>query len=132
MQPFFFYMVLGLLNQLQIFWMLCLIELLGLLTSQGLDMLDFFTNLGVLEFLVRYLALFLLFSVIGGFGWFWMGSLHKNIQLMLEFLRSPFLVLQFSYCILMTFLMILSVILLSMLIILRCMWQYVATTRVGF
>ena len=32
-----------------------------------------------MEFQVRYLALFLLFSVIGGFAWFWMGSLHKNI-----------------------------------------------------
>ena len=46
-----------------------------------------------------------------------MGSLHKNIQLMLEFLKVPFLVLHFSYYTLMTFLM-LSVILLSMLIIL--------------
>ena len=26
-----------------------------------------------------------------------MGSLHKNIQLMLEFLNAPFLVLHFSY-----------------------------------
>ena len=26
-----------------------------------------------------------------------MGSLHKNIQLMLEFLKAPFLVLHFSY-----------------------------------
>ena len=41
-----------------------------------------------------------------------MGNVHKNIQLMLEFLKGPFLVLQFSYYILMTFLMILSVILL--------------------
>ena len=55
--------------------------------------------------------LFLLFSVIDGFRWFWMGSLHKNIQLMLEFLKGPFLVLHFSYYILMNFLM-LSVILL--------------------
>ena len=31
---------------------------------------------------------------------FWMGSLHKNIQLMLEFLNAPFLVLHFSYYIL--------------------------------
>ena len=31
-------------------------------------MLVFFTNLSLMEFLVRYLALFLLFSVIGGFG----------------------------------------------------------------
>ena len=43
------------------------------------------------------------------------GSLHKNIQLMLEFLKAPFLVLHFSHYTLMTFLMMLSVILLSML-----------------
>ena len=42
-------------------------------------------------------GLFLFFSVIDGFKWFWMGSLHKNIQLMLEFLNAPFLVLHFSY-----------------------------------
>ena len=34
-----------------------------------------------------------------------MGSLHNNIQLMLEFLKAPFLVLHFSYYISMTFLM---------------------------
>ena len=60
-------------------------------------------------------GLFLLFSVIDSFMWFWMGSLHKNIQLMLEFLEGPFLVLHFSYYTLMTILMMLSVILLSML-----------------
>ena len=43
-----------------------------------------------------------------------MGSLDKNIQLMVEFLKAPPLVLHFSYYTLMTFLM-LSVILLSML-----------------
>ena len=32
-------------------------------------MLVFFTKLGLTEFQVRYLALFLLFSVIGGSGW---------------------------------------------------------------
>ena len=48
----------------------------------------------------------------------WMGSLYKNIQSMQEFLKAPFLVLHFSYYILMTFLMMLSVILLSMLMIL--------------
>ena len=37
-------------------------------------------------------ALFLLFSVIDGLEWFWMKSLHKNIQLMLEFLNATFLV----------------------------------------
>ena len=59
-------------------------------------MLVFFTNLSLMEFQARYLALFLLFSVIGGFEWFWTGSLHKNIQLMLEFLKAPSLVLHFS------------------------------------
>ena len=107
-------------------------KLLGLLT--GLGLLEqqhliyprlstefgtlFFTNLSLLEFQVRYLVLFLLFSVIGGFGWFWMGNLHKIIQLMLEFPKGPFLVQHFSYYKLMTFLMMLSVVLLSMLMIL--------------
>ena len=57
-------------------------------------------------------------SVIDDFEWFWMESLHKNIQLMREFLKAPFLVLHFAYYTLMTFLMILSVILQSMLMIL--------------
>ena len=52
-------------------------------------MLVFFTNISLMEFPVRYLALFLLFSVIDHFKWFWLGSLHKNIQLMLEFLVDP-------------------------------------------
>ena len=78
-------------------------------------MLVFFTKLNIIKFQVRYLALYFLFSVIDGFEWFWMGSLHKNIQLMLEFLKAPFLVQHFSYYTLMTFLM-LSVILVSMLI----------------
>ena len=126
-------MVLGLLDQLQIFSQLYSIELLGLLTSlellelwhliyprllTGFDMLIFLTSLRLMEFQVRYLALFLLFSVIDGFEWFWMESLHKNIQLMLEFLKAPFLVLHFSYYTLMTFLAMVSVILLSMLMIL--------------
>ena len=60
-----------------------------------------------------------------------MGRLHKNIQLMLELMKAPFLVLHFSYYILMTFLMW-SVMLLSMLMIilsiLKCdqasdLWQ---------
>ena len=49
-----------------------------------------YPNLSLMEFQVRYLTLFLLFSVIDGFEWFWIGSLHKNIQLMLEFLKGPF------------------------------------------
>ena len=76
-------------------------------------------NLSLMEFQVRYLALFLLFSVIDSFKWFWMKSLHKNIQLMLDFLKGPLLVLHFSCYTLMTFLAMLSVILLSMLMILQ-------------
>ena len=86
--------------------------------EKAFGMLVFFTNLSLVEFLVRYLALFLLFLVIDGFEWFWMESLCKNIQLMLEFLKAPFLALHFSCHTLMTFLMMLSVILLSMLMIL--------------
>ena len=73
-------MVLGFLDQLHIFWQLYLKELLGLLTGLGLielqhliyprlstefGMLFFFTNVDLMEFQVRYLALFLLFSKIG-------------------------------------------------------------------
>ena len=125
--------VLGLLDQLLIFLQLYLIELPGLLTGlrllkqwhliyprllTGFGMLVFFTNLSLMEYQVRYLALFLLFSVIDDFEWFWMESLHKNIQLMRESLKAPFLVLHFSYYTLMIFLTMLSVILPSMLIIL--------------
>ena len=78
---------------MQIFWQLYLIELLGLLTGLGLlklyyliyprfltrlGMLVFFINLSVIEFQVRYLPLFLLFSVIDGFKWFWMESLSQE------------------------------------------------------
>ena len=73
-------MVLGLVDQLLIFSQLYLIELLGLLTGLGLfdlwhliyprvltgfGMLVVFINLSLMEFQVRYFALFLLFSVIG-------------------------------------------------------------------
>ena len=126
-------MVLCLLDQLQISSQLYLIELLGLLTDLGLlklwyliyqrlltefAMLVFFTNLSLMEFQVRYLTLSLFFSVIDSFEWFWIESLHKSIQLILEFLKAPFLLLLFSYYSLMTFLTMFSVILLSMLMIL--------------
>ena len=81
-------------------------------------MLAFFTNLSLMEFQVKNFALFLLISVIDGFEWFWMESLHKNIQLMVEFLKASFLVLHFLCYILMTFLVMLALILLSMLMIL--------------
>ena len=98
-------MILGLFDQLQIFCQLYLIEVQGFLTGLGLldlqhliyprvltgfDILVFFTNLSVMEFQVRYLDLFLLFSIIDGFSWFWMGILHKDIQLMVEISRVHF------------------------------------------
>ena len=125
---FFFSMVLGVLDQLQILLQFYLVELPGLLTSLGLlkllhliysrlstefCMLVFFTNVNLMEFQVRYLTLFLHFSVIAVSD---SGSLHKNNQLMLEFLKGPFLVLYFFYYTLMIFLMMLSVILLSVAI----------------
>ena len=51
----------------------------------GFDMLVYFTNLSLMEFQVRCLALFFLFSVIDDFKLFWMESLYKNIQLILDF-----------------------------------------------
>ena len=69
-----------------------------------------------MKFQVRYLTLFGLFSVIDGIGWCWMGKEYlKNKQIMLEFLKAPFLALEFSRHTLMTFLMMLPVILLSVL-----------------
>ena len=67
---------------------------------------------------VQIFGLILLFSVMDSFKWFWMESLHKNIQLMLEFLKAPFLVLHFSYYTLMNFLTMSSVILIYKLMIL--------------
>ena len=63
----------------------------------GFGMLVFFTSI----------RLFPLLPVIDGFEWFWMGNLHKNIQI------GPAL-----FLLLMTFLMILSLLLLSMLLML--------------
>ena len=71
-----------------------------------------------MEFQIRYLAFFLLFSLIYGFGWLGMGNLYKNIQLMLEFHKGPFLVLHFSYYTLMNFLMMSEILLYMQLILL--------------
>ena len=85
-------MVLGLLDQLQIFRQLYLIELPGFFNGCGTTVAvssksfgrvwhgGFFANLSLMDFQVRYLVLFILFGVIDGFGWFWIGSLHKNIE----------------------------------------------------
>ena len=119
--------VLGLLDQLQILRYLYLIELLGFLTGLKLlklqhliyprlsvefSILVIFTNLGLFVFQARYLALFFLFLVIANFGWFWMGKRHKSIQLLLEFLNGSI------HGTSMTFLMMLSIILLSTLMML--------------
>ena len=69
-------------------------------------------------FQVRYLTLFHVFSVIDGFCWFWLRILLNNIQLMLVFLEAPSLVLHFAYYALMSFLIMLSVIFLSMVMML--------------
>ena len=48
--------------------------------SQAFGMLLFFANSNILlHKLKNYLVLFLLFSVMDSFEWFWMESLHKNI-----------------------------------------------------
>ena len=123
----------GLLDQLQFFWQLCIRELVGILTglateavardiSKAFDRVWHASLLhklmDLMEFQVRYLVLLLLSSVISCCGWFWMESFLKNIQLELKFLKSPFFVLHFSYYTLMTFLMVLPVILLSVLMML--------------
>ena len=51
-------------------------------------------KLKFLELQVSYLALFLHFSVIDSFKWFWMENLHKNIHLILEFLKAPLFVIE--------------------------------------
>ena len=66
-------------------------------------MLIFFTDFGFMEFQVRYLVVYLLLSIIDGFGCFCMGSINKNVQLMLEFLKAPVLVLHSLYCTLVTY-----------------------------
>ena len=49
-----------------------------------------------MEFQVQYLFLFHLFSQMHGFTYFRMESLSKSIQLILELLKAPFLVLFYS------------------------------------
>ena len=57
-------------------------------------------------------------QLIDDFEWCWLGSFHKNIQMMLEFLKALFLVLHFYYYTYITFLMMLFVMLLSLVMIL--------------
>ena len=130
-----FSMVLGLLDQLQIFLQMYQIELLRILTGLGLlelqhliytslltefGMLVFFTNLSPMSYGISGQIFGLISSCLSNrqLRVVLDDKLHKNIQLMGEFLKVPFLVLHFSYYKLMTFLMMLSVILLSMLMML--------------
>ena len=62
-----------------------------LMLSTEFYMLVLFKNLNHLEFLVSYLDFLCLVSVKDGFQCFWMGSLPKNIYIMLMFLKAPFL-----------------------------------------
>ena len=54
-------------------------------------MLVFFTNLSLMEFQVRYLVLFLLFSVIDNFEWFWMESLRNEYSFNVGVLQGSIL-----------------------------------------
>lgn len=65
--------------------------------STSFGILVFFANSNILNFLVVYWAFFHLFSVIKSFTWFWVGSLPKSIQQMLELIKPSLLILHFSY-----------------------------------
>ena len=125
-------MILGLLKQLHLFWQLSdkinrAFNRSGATRGVSIDISKVFDRVrlaGLIHKLNSYgfsgqifglISYFI--SVICGFEWFLKGSLYKNIQLMLELLKVSFLVLHFSYYMLMTFLMTLFVILLSMLML---------------
>ena len=59
--------------------------------STSFGILVFFANSNILTFLVVYWAFFHLFSVIKSFTWFWVGSLPKSIQQMLELIKPSLL-----------------------------------------
>ena len=97
---------------IEIFWLLVG---LGLPELLRLEYPRLSGGIGILhKLLVRNLTLFYLFSVTDGFERLCMNSVYKSIQLMLVFLETLFLVLQFFYYTLITFTFILSVILQSM------------------
>ena len=129
-------LVSSLLDQLKTFWQLYLIESLGLLIDllllelqhliyiyiyirllAGCGMLGFFTKSSPMAFQV-------------GIVWYRKESPCKIIQSMLGLFKALFFIQLFSYCTLITFLMMLSVILLSMLMILLCI--HLICDRVDF
>lgn len=87
-----------------------------ILTRSGI--LVFFINLNLTEILVMFSALFLQVSVADGLGWFSVGNLLRSSSKTLVFLRVPFLVIIFSCCILMIFLIVVSAVLPSIDILL--------------
>ena len=117
-----------LLNQLQIFWQWYFREVSGLLVGLGLlklwhliysklstkcGMFTSLTNSNVLVFPVEYLVLFCLFSVIDDFVWLQMESICKSILVNAGVPQGSILGLYT----LITFLMMLSTIFLSILMI---------------
>lgn len=76
----------------------------------------------------------LIYSVMNSIVWFWMGSVQKSVLLMLFLLKAQFLVILLSGYTLIIFLMMPTVILLSILIILvsKCdqTWDLVATEQI--
>ena len=83
-----------------------------------LDKLLKLTCCTVVPSLAAFLERFALCQNVASLIICWMGDLSKNIQLMLAFLKATLLVQYFSYYPLITFLMMLSVTLLSMLMLL--------------
>ena len=76
-------------------------------------MVVFFANASLMEFKIRILALFLHYSGIDGFCWFWMGILRRSVVLIMVFLKALLYILITSQ--------VLSLILLSIVIVIGLM-----------
>lgn len=73
----------------------CTTVVLDIRVSTGFGILVFFRSSSLTEFQIVFLVLCCYFLEINGFIRFWMASTCKSVQLMLVFLKSPFLALQF-------------------------------------
>ena len=110
--------VIELLGVLKGLGLLKMQHLIYLRLSAGFGILFLFTNLNFMEFIVIHFVLFCLISVIDVSEWLWKENFCQNIQLTLVLHEALFLALPFSNYTSITFHMMLSVILLSMLMIL--------------